>query len=108
MRLRLTFFWWRGVQITNRPKPVWGLGFRSLGFRSLFWGVGFGFRVQGLGFGNNTHTHTTQQRLVWPNLVWPNLVLAKLGHRGDPTLDVSRQGLDVLGVPVGHLQYVAA
>ena len=28
--------------------------------------------------------------------------------RGDPTLDVSRQGLNVLGVPVGHPQYVAA
>ena len=28
--------------------------------------------------------------------------------RGDPSLDVSRQGLNVLGVPVGHPQYVAA
>ena len=28
--------------------------------------------------------------------------------RGDPTLDVSRQGLNVLGVPVGHPQHVAA
>ena len=29
---------------------VWGLGFKASGFRTLVWGLGFGFRVLGCGF----------------------------------------------------------
>ena len=79
---------------TQQIKLVLAIGLAKVGFgQSPFW-----------------PKSAIPKHYLWPKSVWPNSVAKKAGQswpwpvvwRGDQSLPTEKQGLTVLGVPVGH------